>query len=90
MTVTNDAISQLVLSCHPFNGRLGRNIRKLIETKKIIAISSPDIARDRWNGDAYITFSDDATIEEIVNYVISPSRADEISIKEKTLRLWWD
>lgn len=90
-TETKDPINRLVFNFHPFSmDQFGKNVRKLIDDGKIRSIIANDITSSTWDGEVYITFAASATLQEIVNLIISPSRADEISIENKTLRLWWD
>jgi small-conductance mechanosensitive channel len=90
-TKTKDEINRLVFNFYPFNIEQYRNnIERLIDEQKIRSIVAENITQTTWDGEVYIIFSSRATTQEIVNLVISPSKADEISIEYRTLRLWWD
>lgn len=44
----------------------------------------------RWDGTIHITLAK-AEIHYVINKLVQPSRADEVSMPDKnTLRLWWD
>jgi hypothetical protein len=46
---------------------------------------------DRWDGTLLIHFKEDFTPADVINYIVSFGRADELSMdSDKTLRMWWD
>lgn len=44
---------------------------------------------DRWDGTLFIKLTK-IKMDELVNYVLGCSGADEMSVDKKVLRLWWD
>ena len=44
---------------------------------------------DRWDGTLFIKIKK-IKMDELVNYVLGCSGADEMNIDKKVLRLWWD
>lgn len=50
-----------------------------------------DLDSERWDGTLVIHFSKPWSAMDVINHIISGTRADEIHmIDNKTLRLWWD
>lgn len=48
-----------------------------------------DADNGNWDGALFIKLTK-IKMDELVNYVLGHSGADEMSIDNKTLRLWWD
>lgn len=69
-----------------------QNLKILEKEKKIELIVEKidcDLEAKTWDGALYLKLKKIKT-DELVNYVLDLSRADEMSIQDKTLRLWWD
>lgn len=48
-----------------------------------------DADSGEWDGTLFIKITK-IKMDELVNYILGHSRADEMSIDKKVLRLWWD
>ena len=68
-----------------------KEMSNLIDSTKIVVfVNNINNFNETWDGEIIIDVSK-LTTQEVVNYLISDSFADEISMTEnKLLRLWWD
>lgn len=48
-----------------------------------------DVTNGNWDGTLFIKLTK-IKMEELVNFVLGLSNADEMSLDKKVLRLWWD
>lgn len=71
---------------------LVKNIMLLEKEQKIEVMWDKldyDADNGNWDGTLFIKLTK-IKMDELVNYVLGHSRADEMSIDKKVLRLWWD
>jgi hypothetical protein len=54
-----------------------------------VSFEEIDQSRNMWDNAVYIKFKS-ATVADVINTYVSPSKADEVSMKGTVLRLWWD
>jgi hypothetical protein len=68
------------------------NLAVFVRDGKIaLTCKTLDVGAAYWDGELLITFTSDMSKEDLVNYIISGSYADEMQMVDyKTLRLWWD
>ena len=69
-----------------------KNLAVFVRDGKIeLTCNTLDVGAGYWDGELLITFTSEMSKEDLVNYIISGSYADEMQmIDYKTLRLWWD
>ena len=72
--------------------RVAKNLRVFVSQGRIkLELPYADLDNDNWDGTLLIHFEKTMSAADVINYIVSGTRADEISfINEKTLRLWWD
>ena len=74
------------------SGKLGKNLSIFEKEGKIELLTDKidfDNDKDTWCGTVFVKIKK-MTTEEVINYIIGVSGADEISMEKKILRLWWD
>jgi hypothetical protein len=72
--------------------QLHKNLQ-IFAKQGLIKLELPEANLDKemWDGTLLIHFVNLWSATDIINYIVSVSRADEISmLNDKTLRLWWD
>ena len=76
-----------------FGGNFCKNIRIMERDKEIELVPERidyDEEQGTWDGSIYLKINKKTKMEDVINYVIGTSKADEISIDNGVLRLWWD
>ena len=76
-----------------FGGHFGKNLRIMDRKKEIELVTERmDYNEDAgtWDGTIYLRINKKTKMDDVINYIIGTSKADEISIDKGVLRLWWD
>jgi len=76
-----------------FGGNFSKNIRIMDRAKEIELVPERidyDKEAGTWDGTVYFKINKKAKMEDVINYIIGTARADEVSIDNGVLRLWWD
>lgn len=85
-------ICTLVDLVSPLGGKLSHNLRSYCKADQILVRiddEKADAEKGMWDGELLIETHKLST-EEIVNFLIGVSSADEIGMEKGVLRLWWD
>lgn len=72
--------------------RVAKNLRLFASQGKVkLELPYADLDSDHWDGTFLVHFVEPMSAADVINYIVSDARPDEISFQDgKTLRLWWD
>ena len=76
-----------------FGENLTKNIRIMERDKEIQLVPERMDYNEEagtWDGAIYLKINKKAKMEDVINYIIGTAKADEVSIDNDVLRLWWD
>lgn len=76
-----------------FGGNFSKNLRIMDRAKEIELVTEHigyDEVQGTWDGAIYLRINKKTKMDDVINYIIGTAKADEVSIDNGVLRLWWD